>query len=145
MMRNTEVPDLMRLVEGALLRRSTSADRSAPIILTPDGEGDIDIARLRHRATIHVDQQSGSARPIVGPAIVAAKRIVRRGLRWYLKPPFDQQTTFNHNVLDLFERARLENERLRREVEALREVVEAAPAAAPAPAAAREGEAAPRP
>lgn len=125
MMRNTEVPDLMRLVEGALMRRSTASDLAAPIILTPDGEGDMDIARLRHRATIHVEQPSGSARPVIGPAIVAVKRVVRRGLRFYLKPPFEQQTTFNHNVLDLFERARLENERLRREVEALREVVEA--------------------
>ena len=124
MMRNTEVPQLMRLVEAALLRGSASPDRRAPIFLTPDGEGDMDIARLRHRATIHVDQHSGSARPVVGPAIVFAKRVVRRGLRWYLKPPFEQQTTFNHNVLDLFERARLENERLGKEVDRLRALVE---------------------
>ncbi len=126
MMRNTEVPQLMRLVEAALLRTSRSPDRRAPIFLTPDGEGDMDIARLRHRATIHTDQHSGSARPVIGRAIVFAKRIVRPGLRWYLKPPFDQQATFNHSVLDLFERMRLENERLRREFEQLREAVEAA-------------------
>jgi hypothetical protein len=49
---------------------------------------------------------------------------VRRGLRWYLQPAFDQQTTFNHNVLDLFERARLENERLRNEVDVLRKATQ---------------------
>lgn len=120
MMRNTEVPHMMTLVESALLRGATSRDRRGPVFLTPDGEGDMDISRLRHRATIHTELPSGSDRPVVGAAIVFAKRIVRRGLRWYLKPAFEQQTTFNHNVLDLFERARLENERLRNEVELLR-------------------------
>lgn len=124
MMRNTEVPQLMTLVETALLRAAASPDRREPIFLTPDGEGDMDIARLRHRATVHTEIPSGSARPVVGPAIVMAKRVVRRGLRWYLAPPFEQQTTFNHNVLDLFERARLENERLRNEVERLRQALE---------------------
>jgi hypothetical protein len=127
MMRNTEVPQMMTLVEVALLRAATSSERRGPIILTPDGEGDMDISRLRHRATIHVDVPSGSARPVIGPAIVFAKRLARRGLRWYLQPAFEQQTTFNHNVLDLFERARLENERLRRELEALRSPPEPAP------------------
>lgn len=120
MMRNTEVPQLMTLVEKALLRASKSTERRGPIFLTPDGEGDMDIARLRHRATIDIDVHSGSARPFVGPAIVFAKRLARRGLRWYLKPAFDQQSNFNHTVLDLFERARLENERLRTELDSLR-------------------------
>lgn len=122
MMRNTEVPQLMTLVEKALLRATKSTERRGPIFLTPDGEGDMDIARLRYRATIDIDVHSGSDRPVVGPAIVFAKRVVRRGLRWYLKPAFDQQSNFNHTVLDLFERARLENDRLRNELDALRPV-----------------------
>lgn len=120
MMRNTEVPHMMTLVESALLRAATSVDRQGPIFLTPDGEGDMDISRLRHRAAIDTDLPSGSDRPVVGSAIVFAKRVVRRGLRWYLKPAFEQQTNFNHSVLDLFERARLENERLRKEIDLLR-------------------------
>jgi hypothetical protein len=120
MMRNTEVPQLMTLVEAALLRAAGSSEPRGPIFLTPDGEGDMDIARLRHRATIDIELHSGSDRPVVGPAIVFAKRLARRGLRWYLKPAFDQQSNFNHSVLDLFERARLENERLRNELALLR-------------------------
>ncbi len=120
MMRNTEVPHMMTLVESALLRAGTSPKRRGPIFLTPDGEGDMDISRLRHRATIHMELPSGSDRPVVGPAIVFAKRIVRRGLRWYLNPGFEQQSTFNHAVLDLFERARVDNERLRNEIDRLR-------------------------
>lgn len=121
MMRNTEVPHMMTLVESALLRAETSREGRGPIFLTPDGEGDMDISRLRHRATIHTDLPSGSDRPFVGTAIVVAKRLVRRGLRWYLNPAFDQQSTFNHAVLDLFERSRLENSRLRNELDLLRD------------------------
>jgi hypothetical protein len=121
MMRNTEVPQVMTLVEAALLRASASPGRQGPIFVTPDGEGDMDISRLRHRAMIRTDVPSGSDRPGVGAAIVLAKRAVRRGLRWYLNPPFEQQSEFNHAVLDLFERARLENERLRNELDLLRQ------------------------
>ena len=120
MMRNTEVPQLMTLVEKALLRATKSTEPRGPIFITPEGEGDLDIARLRHKANIDIDVHSGSDRPVVGAAIVFAKRVVRRGFRWYLKPAFDQQSTFNHTVLDLFERARLENERLRNELDSLR-------------------------
>ena len=111
---------MMTLVEAALLRNAASPERNQPIFLTPDGEGDMDISRLRHRAHIHIELHSGSDRPVVGPAIVFAKRVARRGLRWYMKPIMDQQTDFNHAVLDLFERARMENERLVGEVTRLR-------------------------
>ena len=112
---------MMTLVESALLRTARSHEARGPIFLTPDGEGDMDISRLRHRATIDTELASGSDRPFVGLVIVFAKRVVRRGLRWYLKPAFDQQSTFNHAVLDLFERARLENGRLRNELDLLRD------------------------
>lgn len=119
MMRNNEVPQVMTMVETALLDAgSPGAERL--IFLTPEVSSDADIARLRHAATIEVDRPSGSDRPVVGPAIVLAKRVVRRGLRWYLRPAFEQQTSFNHGLVDLLERAQLENERLRREVERLR-------------------------
>ena len=133
MMRNTDVSQMMTLVETALLRYDNSTDAGAPLILTPDGEADMHIARLRHRAHIALDTFSGSNRPVVGPAIVFAKRVVRRGLRWYVGPMFEQQSNFNHAVLDLIERAKLENERLRNEVARLR-------SDAPAPAGANGAE-----
>lgn len=125
MMRNTDVGQMMTLVETALLRFDNTTAAGPPLILTPDGEADLHIARLRHRAHIAIDVPSGSARPVLGTAIVFAKRIVRRGLRWYVAPMFDQQTSFNYAVLDLIDRARLENERLRSEVARLRSAMPA--------------------
>ena len=120
MMRNTDVSQMMTLVETALLRYDNSTDAGAPLILTPDGEADVHIAKLRHRAHLALDTPSGSDRPVVGPAIVFAKRLARRGLRWYMQPIADQQSNFNYAVLDLLDRARLENERLRKELAKLR-------------------------
>lgn len=139
MMRNSEVPQVMTLVEAALLRPRTAQEQADPIFITGDGVGDMDIARLRHRAHIHLDFHSGSARPVVGRAVVAAKRVVRRGLRWYMQPVAEQQTGFNHAVLDLLERMRVENERLRGEVDRLRRSVTAPAHGADAAAAARPG------
>lgn len=131
MMRNTEVPQVMTMVEAALLRAATAPGSRRPIFLTPEGESDGDIARLRRRASIEVEFHSGSDRPVVGPAIVFAKRAVRRGLRWYLRPAFEQQSSFNHAVVDLLERARLENQRLRTEIDRLRRPTVAEPSAWP--------------
>lgn len=125
MMRNTDVSQMMTLVETALVRLEGSTDAGPPLILTPDGEADMHIGRLRHRAHIAIDVHSGSDRPVIGAAIVFAKRVVRRGLRWYVAPMFEQQSNFNHSVLDLIERARLDNERLRNEVARLRSAAQA--------------------
>lgn len=84
----------------------------------PEGDDEIGIAQLRGPADIQVELPSGSDRLIVGPAVRFAKRVVRRGLRWYVAPIMLQQSRFNHSLLDLIERLRLENERLRTEVEA---------------------------
>jgi hypothetical protein len=119
MMRNSEVPQVMTMVEAALFRAAAPGGPEGPIFLTPEAAA-TDIARLRHRATVQIEVFSGSDRPGIGPVIVMAKRAVRRGLRWYLKPAFEQQSSFNHAVLDLLERAGLENEKLREEMDRLR-------------------------
>lgn len=122
MLRGTDVPTLMVRVETALTRaRRRPAHSSAPIFVHREGDDEIGIARLRTPATVDTEFPSGSDRPVVGPAVRLAKRIVRRGLRWYVKPIVDQQNRFNHAVLDLAERLRLQNEQLHNEVERLRE------------------------
>ena len=83
----------------------------------PEGDDDLGIALLRGPADVQVELPSGSDRPVVGPVIRFGKRLVRRGLRWYVAPIMEQQSRFNHSLLDLIERLRLENERLRAEVE----------------------------
>ena len=83
----------------------------------PEGDDDLGIALLRGPADIQIELPSGSDRLVIGPAIRFSKRLVRRALRWYVAPIMAQQSRFNHSLLDLVERLRLENERLRTEVE----------------------------
>jgi len=119
----TDVNLMMTRVETALARaaraRRNGEAVDGPIYVYPEGDDDLGIALLRGPADIQVELPSGSDRPVVGPAIRFAKRVVRRGLRWYVAPIMMQQTRFNHSLLDLVERLRLENERLRSEVESL--------------------------
>lgn len=121
MLKGTDVPTLMVRVETALARAHRQPTHSSrPIFVHREGDDEIGIARLRTPATVEVEFPSGCDRPVVGPAVRLAKRIVRRCLRWYVKPIIDQQNRFNHAVLDLAERLRLQNEQLRNELEDLR-------------------------
>lgn len=121
MLSGTDVPTLMVRVETALARAQRRPTHSSrPIFVHREGDDEIGIARLRTPATVEIEFPSGSDRPVAGPAVRLAKRIVRRGLRWYVKPIIDQQNRFNHAVLDLAERLRLQNEQLRNELEDLR-------------------------
>lgn len=121
-MRGTSVPTMMTRVETALVRASRQpggVGARGPIVVHAEGDDEMGIANLRAPATIQVEFNSGSDRPVIGPAILFGKRAVRRSLRWYTTPPWDQQNRFNHALLDLVERLRLQNERLRNEVEEL--------------------------
>jgi hypothetical protein len=103
----------MARVEATLedAARSQGAARGV-LPLAPEGDAEVNVGRLRHAADIDIEFPSGSDRPLVGGAIRLAKRVVRRGLRWYLSPIVDQQTRFNHAALDLIERLRLRVARL---------------------------------
>ncbi|MDQ4070031.1 MAG: hypothetical protein M3203_11255 [Actinomycetota bacterium] len=112
MLRGSEVPRTMRMVEAALatLDRRPPGERPAVTYVVPEHEVDPRMARLRSMATIRTEFHSGSARPIVGGAVRLGKRVVRRMLRWYVQPIMEQQTRFNHAVLDLVDRLRIELE-----------------------------------
>ncbi len=127
MLRNTHVPDMMSKVETVLARAARSPGGVSGVHYVSPGEGDVDLAGLRHLANIQTEFASGSARPVVGVGIRFAKRAVRRLLRWYVKPMMEQQTRFNHAALDLLEKLRVQNERLALEVETLRASAAAAP------------------
>lgn len=121
MLTGSDVPTLMTRVETALARARRRTGGGGPtIFIHREGDDEIGIARLRTTATVQIEFPSGSARPVVGPAVRFAKRVVRRGLRWYVQPIVKQQNRFNHSVLDLAERLRLQNEQLRNQLEALR-------------------------
>jgi hypothetical protein len=125
-MRGTPVPTMMTRVETALVRAARQpggVSAGGPIFVHTEGDDELGIANLRQPATIQVEFLSGSDRPVVGDVIRFGKKALRRGLRWYTTPPWDQQTRFNHALLDLVEKLRLQNERLRNEVEELNRVL----------------------
>ena len=121
-MSGTPVPTMMTRVETALVRAARQpggVSAGGPIFVHTEGDDELGISNLRDPATIRVEFHSGSNRPVVGTAIRFGKRAVRRSLRWYTTPPWEQQNRFNHGLLDLVEKLRLQNERLRNEVEEL--------------------------
>lgn len=114
MLRGEPVPRVMTRVEAALTRATgPSGDGSDRVIfIDPDGHGELGTAHLRRPANIETDFHSGSARPVVGGAVRLTKRAVRRSLRWYVKPMMDQQSRFNHAILDIVEQLRMQDEKL---------------------------------
>jgi hypothetical protein len=102
----------MRAVEAALTRLAARPPGQRPAVtyVVPDHEVDPRMARLRSMANIRTEFHSGSARPVVGGVVRLAKRVVRRGLRWYVDPIMEQQTRFNHAVLDVVDQLRLQQE-----------------------------------
>ncbi len=121
MLQGNDVPRMMTRVQATLQRaeRSHVAGEPSVYVVSPVGDSDLATARLRHLADIQIEFHSGSARPVIGPSIRLAKRLVRRGLRWYLGPVVAQQTRFNHAVVEMLEKLRLQNEVLTAEVEQL--------------------------
>jgi hypothetical protein len=117
---NTNVPDMLGKVEAILSRAARSPGGVGGVYYVSPDQGDVDLAGLRHVANIQTEFASGSARPVIGAAVRFAKRAIRRLVRWYVKPMMEQQTRFNHAVLDLIEKLRVHNERLAAELDALR-------------------------
>jgi hypothetical protein len=113
MLRGSDVPRTMRAVEAALTKLAARPPDRRPAVtyVAPDQEIDPRMARLRNMANIRTEFHSGSARRGVGGAVRLAKRAVRRGLRWYVDPIMEQQTRFNHALLDVVDQLRLELER----------------------------------
>ncbi|MGH9189704.1 MAG: hypothetical protein ACRD0Q_06695, partial [Acidimicrobiales bacterium] len=113
MLRGTDVAAMMTRVETVLSRAERSAEGARGVVHVPrDGGAELGIDRMRNVANVVIEFPSGSARPLVGPAVRFAKRAVRRSLRWYLGPIMEHQSRFNHALLDLAEKLRLANEKL---------------------------------
>jgi SAM-dependent methyltransferase len=111
--RGTDVATMMTRVETVLAQQARQQGGAAGVISVPrDGGSALGLDRLHQQADVVVEFPSGSARPVVGPAIRFAKRLVRRGLRWYVGPIMAHQSRFNHAVLDVAERLVAETEKL---------------------------------
>jgi hypothetical protein len=115
----------MRRVKATLETAEQSPEGATGVLhLQSEGDRDVKVGRMRQRADIDLDFHSGSDRPLVGRAVRFGKRLVRRGLRWYLKPMMSQQSRFNHATLDAIEALRLRLNVLGAEVEQLRRDME---------------------
>ena len=111
--RGTDVATMMTRVETVLAQMARQEGGAAGVVSVPrDGASALGLDRLRQQADVVTEFPSGSARPVVGPAIRFAKRVVRRGLRWYVGPIMAHQSRFNHAVLDVAERLMAETEKL---------------------------------
>ena len=114
----------MRRVTATLAGAARSdAGPTGPMFLSSEGDVDIPVAALRNAAEIQIEFHSGSARPVVGPVVRFAKRLVRRALRWYVKPIMEQQTRFNHALLDAVETLRLRLEAANHQLADLRDEI----------------------
>lgn len=120
MLRETDVPRMMTRVATTLQRAARSPEGAVGVMhLAAEGDDEVPVGVVRTQADINIEFPSGSARPVVGPAILFAKRVVRRSLRWYIAPIVKEQSRFNHQVLDLIESLRLQQEKLRADVDDL--------------------------
>ena len=119
MLHGSDVTRMMTSVQSAMARAARTGASGVVYVAAVD-ENEPVIGRLREDADIKVEFQAGSDRMIIGPIVRAAKRGLRRSLRWYLQPMMEQQSSFNHAVLDLVAQLRLDNELLLNELDALR-------------------------
>lgn len=120
MLRETDVPRMMTRVATTLQRAARSPEGAVGVMhLAAEGDDEVPVGVVRSRADINIEFPSGSARPVIGPAILFGKRLVRRSLRWYIAPIIKEQSRFNHDVLDLLESLRLQQEKLRADVDDL--------------------------
>jgi hypothetical protein len=105
-----------RLEHGVLTEVEIERVQSAPLPRIA-GEGMTLEAFRRCCITWEIDRQPAitSHRPIVGPVLVAAKKLVRRALRFHIEPFVQKQAHFNWNVLlvvrELLERSEHERNR----------------------------------
>jgi hypothetical protein len=120
MLRESDVPMMMLRVESALSKAKRKRTQG-PVVVHIEGDSEYGIAQLRKPATLVIEFQSGSSRPVVGAMVRFAKRAMRRSMRWYIGPIAEQQSRLNHSLLDLIERLRVQNETLTMELELLRE------------------------
>ncbi len=118
MARPTHVPEMMNRVEATLARAARSDDSTVGgIQFVAPQHSSPEMVRLRYLAEVQVEFPSGSVRPVIGPGVRFGKRVLRRALRWYVVPMMEQQSRFNHAVLDALDRLQVQNERLVRQVE----------------------------
>jgi hypothetical protein len=121
-LRETEVPKMMTRVATTLQRAARTPEGAVGVMhLAGEGDDEVPVGAVRTQADISIEFPSGSARPVIGPAILMAKRVVRRSLRWYIAPIIKEQSRFNHHVLDLIEALRWQQERMRSELDDLKE------------------------
>ena len=114
-----DVSHVMMHVKAGILRNENASPASNVVVIDMDSD-EFGVSHLRKRAHIAVDGEIGSARPVIGKAIRFAKRVVRRCLRWYIKPSWEEQSAINRELIEAMNRLYVQNEELRAELTVLK-------------------------
>jgi len=108
---------MMTRVAATLVAAERSPEGATGVLpVAPEGDTEVNVAVLRRNADIRVDFPPGSGRPVVGPVVRLAKRALRRSISWYVRPMMEQQSAFNHALLDGIECLRLRIDALQSEL-----------------------------
>jgi hypothetical protein len=124
MAQSADVHQTMLSVELALARAQRSGKLPPTLYVDGMDPGVFGADNLRRSATIVTEFHSGSDRPMVGFAIRHTKRVVRRALRWYVAGVFDQQSRFNHRLVDLIAQMTVQQEHLLADIAMLDQTVQ---------------------
>ena len=113
-------------VKAALItaRHDQMSGNSAGPVIVDFGNDTTKLGALRKSALIIVDGEVGSARPGIGRAIRFTKRAIRRLLRWYIKPPFQQQSAVNVGLISALQQLQVQHDELKTELILLRNEIE---------------------
>jgi hypothetical protein len=108
------VTEQARLIRQAILERHGYGNEEA----LPDSVHERAIEDAAGLATVTSHWGITSTAPVVGPAVVLIRRVLRIGLRWYINPIVEQQNAFNDaTVRALYE--------LQSDIDKLRDVIAA--------------------
>lgn len=101
-----------RIRANVLRRHGYDATSSLP---TDVSESAVDeAARL---SVVNAHWGIASDIPLVGPALVYVRRVMRLSLRWYINPIIEQQNAYNEAVVRALHELRAENDDLRARLE----------------------------
>ena len=121
MLKGVDVPRAMTRVKGALARRGSQPQASAPIIMS--GGDEFGISALTAPAVLETEFPPGSSKRFA-PLVIFIKKALRKSLRWYIVPVAEQQSRFNLAVLDIHDRFLGELSAFRSEVGQMRKTID---------------------
>ena len=105
MLSGSDVPPMMSRVREGLEIQRLLPEMPNPIIFEGEGLGEYGIAILRDKARLKTDLRPKAYGRLKGLKALV-KRIILRGIGWYLFPLHQQQSEFNESLIGVIEKLR---------------------------------------